>query len=101
MDFVDLAPFIKDFSDTSAILENLDLLISIDTSVVHFAGALAKPIWMLLAWSPGHMWMFKREDSPWYPTMKIYRQPGFKNWAEPVARVKADLLNLLKERGYI
>ena len=60
MDFTDLGPFIKDFSDTAAILDNLDLLISIDTSVVHVAGALAKPVFMMLAYSPGHMWMFHR-----------------------------------------
>ncbi len=98
MDFTNLGPYIKDFNDTAAMLENLDLLISIDTSVVHVAGGLGKPIWMLLAWSPGQMWMYKREDSPWYPTMKIYRQPAFKDWATPVARVKADLLKLLAER---
>jgi tetratricopeptide (TPR) repeat protein len=91
MDFTDLAPFIKDFSDTSAILENLDLLISIDTSVIHFAAALAKPVWMLLAYAPGHMWMFHREDTPWYPTVRIFRQPAFKDWATPVGRVKLEL----------
>jgi tetratricopeptide (TPR) repeat protein len=96
MDFTNLGPYIKDFSDTAAILDNLDLLISIDTSVIHVAGALAKPIWMLLAYSPGQMWMFEREDSPWYPTMKIYRQPAFKDWATPVGRVKQDLIKLLE-----
>ena len=95
MDFVDLGPFIKDFSDTTAMLENLDLLISIDTSVIHFAGALAKPVWMLLAYSPGHMWMFDRLDSPWYPTMRIFRQPSFKDWATPVGRVKVELDKLV------
>jgi tetratricopeptide (TPR) repeat protein len=101
MDFVDLAPHIKDFSDTTAMLDNLDLLISIDTSVVHFAGALGKPIWMFLAYSPGHMWMYHREDTPWYPNIRIYRQPAFKDWVTPVARVKADLLALLKREGRI
>ncbi len=96
MDFTDLAPYIKDFSDTAAILENLDLLISIDTSVIHVAGALNKPILMFLAWSPGHMWMYKREDTPWYPTVKIFRQPAFKDWATPVARVKAELERIVK-----
>ena len=96
MDFFDLGPFINDFSDTTAILENLDLLISIDTSVIHFAGALAKPVWMLLAYSPGHMWMLEREDTPWYPTqIRIFRQPAFKDWATPVARVKMELDRLV------
>jgi ADP-heptose:LPS heptosyltransferase len=91
MDVMDLGPFIKDFSDTAAMLEHLDLLISIDTSVVHVAAALAKPVWMLLAYAPGHMWMFDREDTPWYPTIRIFRQPDFKDWATPVARVRAEL----------
>lgn len=95
MDFTNLGPFIKDFNDTAAILANLDLLISIDTSVVHVAGALGKPVWMLLAWSPGHMWMFKRPDSPWYPMFRIFRQPAFKDWATPVAQVKAELNKLV------
>jgi hypothetical protein len=95
MDFMDLGPFIKDFSDTAAMLENLDLLISIDTSVIHFAGALGKPVWMFMAYSPGHMWMYNREDTPWYPTIRIFRQPAFKDWATPVARVKAELDKLV------
>jgi len=99
MDFTNLGPEIKDFSDTAAILENLDLLISIDTSVVHVAGALGKPVWMLLAWSPGHMWMFDRLDTPWYPTFRIFRQPAFKDWATPVGQVKAELEKLLRGRG--
>jgi ADP-heptose:LPS heptosyltransferase len=95
MDFTNLGPYIKDFSDTAAILDNLDLLISIDTSVIHVAGALNKPIWMLLAWSPGHMWMFKRLDTPWYPTVRIFRQPAFKDWATPVSQVKEELNKLV------
>jgi tetratricopeptide (TPR) repeat protein len=95
MDFTDLGPFIRDFTDTSAILENLDLLISIDTSVIHFAGALAKPVWMLLAWSPGHMWMLDRKDTPWYPTIRIWRQPAFKDWATPINQVKEELNQLV------
>ncbi len=91
MDFINLASHLKDFSDTAAILDNLDLLISIDTSVVHVAGALSKPVWMLLAYSPGHMWMFERPDSPWYPMFNIYRQSAFQDWATPMAKVKSDL----------
>jgi tetratricopeptide (TPR) repeat protein len=95
MDFVNLGPYLKDFVETSAILENLDLLISIDTSVIHFAGALAKPVWMLLAYSPGHMWMLNRPDTPWYPTIRIFRQPAFKDWATPVNQVKVELDKLV------
>ena len=99
MDFTDLGPFIKDFSDTAAILDNLDLLISIDTSVIHVAGGLGKPVLMMLAYAPGHMWMFHRSDTPWYPTFKIFRQPAFQDWATPVAQVKAELEKLMRDRG--
>jgi tetratricopeptide (TPR) repeat protein len=98
MDFTNLGPRIKDFSDTAAIVENLDLLISIDTSVVHIAGALAKPVWMLMAFTPGHMWMYKREDTPWYPTFRIYRQPAFKDWDSVVERIKRDLTREVARR---
>jgi ADP-heptose:LPS heptosyltransferase len=98
MDFIDLAPEIKDFSDTAAILENLDLLVSIDTSVIHVAAALAKPVLMMLAFSPGHMWMLKRLDTPWYPTVRIFRQPAFKDWATPVGQVKVELEKMVRER---
>ncbi len=93
-DFTDLDADIQDFSDTAAILQNMDLLISIDTSVVHVAGALARPVWMLLAHAPGHMWLLDRTDTPWYPTFRLFRQPAFKDWATPVAEVT----RLLRER---
>lgn len=94
-DFTDLDDQIADFSDTAAILENLDLLISIDTSVVHVAGALARPVWMFLAFAPGHMWLTKRTDSPWYPTFTLFRQPAYQDWATPVNEVAARLRALV------
>ena len=63
-------------------------------TVVHVAGALAKPVWMLLAHAPGHMWLLDRTDTPWYPTFQLFRQPAFKDWATPVAEVT----RLLRER---
>jgi hypothetical protein len=66
--------------------------------VIHVAGALGKPIWMLLAWSPGHMWMYERLDTPWYPAVRIFRQPAFKDWATPVAKVRAELDKLVNGR---
>jgi hypothetical protein len=98
MDFIDLAPEIKDFSDTAAILEHLDLLVSIDTSVIHVAGALAKPVFMMLAFSPGHMWMLERLDTPWYPTVRIFRQPAFRDWSTPVDQIKTELERLVRQR---
>jgi tetratricopeptide (TPR) repeat protein len=98
MDLIDLDPFIRDFSDTAAAIQNLDLVISIDTSVVHVAGALGKPVWTLLHPNIGHMWMTKREDSPWYPTMRLFRQPTAGDWQSLMARVAAELQVFLKRR---
>ncbi len=80
LELIDLAAEINDFSDTAAIIDALDMVISVDTSVVHIAGALGKPVWNLLALNRGHMWMSPRLDCPWYPTMRIYRQCKFNDW---------------------
>jgi len=72
-----------DFADTAAAIEQMDLVITIDTSVAHLAGALGKPVWTLLPWCPDWRWMEYRIDSPWYPTMRLFRQPGLGQW-EPV-----------------
>ncbi len=85
---------IGDFSDTAALIECMDLVISVDTSVAHLAGALGKPTWVLLPFVPDWRWMIEREDSPWYPTMKLYRQPSRGDWASVLDRVRADLLLL-------
>ena len=71
---------LHDFSDTAALIENLDLVISIDTSVAHLAGALGKPVWTLLPFVPDWRWLLNRDDSPWYPTMKLFRQPSLGDW---------------------
>ena len=98
MDFHDLAPHIHDFADTTAIIDALDLVISIDTCIVHVAGALAKPVWTLLAHYRGHMWMTQRSDSPWYPTMRLFRQPKFEDWAAVMVDVRRELETLLQSR---
>lgn len=71
--FVDLGPDIHDFADTAAILAQLDLVISVDTSVAHLAGALGRPVWIILPWVPDWRWMMVRNDSPWYPTARLFR----------------------------
>jgi tetratricopeptide (TPR) repeat protein len=91
MDLVDLDPHIQDFSDTAAAIMNLDLVVSIDTSVVHVAGALAKPVWTLLHPFIGHMWMAGRDDSPWYPTMRLFRQPSPGDWESVMRKVAEEL----------
>ncbi len=84
---VDLASFIGDFADTAAAVSCLDLVISIDTAVAHLAGALAKPVWTLLIFAPDWRWLIGRADSPWYPTMRLYRQPASGDWASVIAAV--------------
>ena len=80
--------------DVAAILLNLDLVISVDTSIAHLAGALNRPAWTLLPFAPDWRWMAERPDSPWYPSMRLYRQEKRSSWTEPVARVHADLEEL-------
>jgi tetratricopeptide (TPR) repeat protein len=83
-----------DFADTAAIVETLDLVISIDTSVAHLAGAMGKPCWTLLpAINCDWRWLRDRTDSPWYPTMRLYRQATPRDWTGTVERVIADLRN--------
>ncbi len=81
----------RDFADTAAVLANLDLVISVDTSVAHVAGALGRPVWLLLPFAPAWRWMLDRDDSPWYPTMRLFRQPRPKDWAAVIAQVRAAL----------
>jgi len=91
---VDLQGEQKDFADTAAIVSNLDLVISIDTSVAHLAGAMGKPVWVFLSKSPDWRWMLDREDTPWYPSARLYRQSRLGNWAEVISRVERDLTEL-------
>jgi tetratricopeptide (TPR) repeat protein len=85
--FVDLAPEIGDFVDTAAIIENLDLVITVDTSIAHLAGTLGKPVWLLLPFVPDWRWLLEREDSPWYPGMRLVRQRTAGDWPEVLRRV--------------
>jgi Flp pilus assembly protein TadD len=88
---IDYMNEVHDFSDTAALIENLDLVISVDTSVAHLAGAMGKPVWILIQYSPDWRWMLKREDSPWYPTMRLFRQPSFGDWNPVIKRVADEL----------
>lgn len=78
-------------ADTAAIIMNLDLLISVDTSVAHLAGALGRPVWTLLPFAPDWRWLLKREDSPWYPTMRLFRQHRPRDWSGVLNRVAEEL----------
>ena len=67
----------------------MDLVISIDTAVAHLAGALARPVWIMLAFNPDWRWLLGRGDSPWYPTTRLFRQAGWRDWDSVVARIAA------------
>jgi tetratricopeptide (TPR) repeat protein len=82
---------LRDFGDTAALIQAMDLVISIDTAVAHLAGALAKPVWIMLSFNPDWRWLPRREDSPWYPTARLFRQPKPGDWDNVVAAVIASL----------
>jgi hypothetical protein len=82
---------LTNFTETAALVEVLDLVISVDTSVVHVAGALARPVWTLLPHGPDWRWLLDRSDSPWYPTMKLFRQPAPGDWPAVFAQVATEL----------
>jgi len=88
----------EDLSDTAAAIENLDLIISVDTSVLHLAGAMGKTAWGLLAFSPEWRWMLHRQDSPWYPTMRLFRQQERTGWPPVFQRVAEELRKMAEER---
>jgi tetratricopeptide (TPR) repeat protein len=90
---VDHTPRLTDFAETAALLSNLDLIITVDTSVAHLAGALARPTWVLLPFAPDWRWMLKRTDSPWYPTMRLFRQSQPGQW-EPVIGAVSEALRM-------
>jgi len=87
----DVSAELTDFAETAGAIRNLDLVIAVDTSVVHLAGALGKPAWVMLPFSPDWRWLLERDDSPWYPTVRLYRQRALAEWDGVIARVAADL----------
>ena len=88
---INLGAEIADYGDTMAIMENLDLIVSVDTSVVHLAGALGRPVWVMIPRAPDWRWLLKREDTPWYPTMRLFRQTQPNSWEDVVLRIKGAL----------
>jgi ADP-heptose:LPS heptosyltransferase len=82
---------LTDWAETAALVSALDIVITIDTGVAHLAGALGKPVLILLSHIPDWRWMLERSDSPWYPTARLYRQPAIGDWASPLGQVRSDL----------
>jgi hypothetical protein len=91
-DFHTLGPVIANFSDTLAIMQTLDLVISVDTSVAHLAGATGRPVWVLLPTCADWRWLANRTDSPWYPSMRLFRQRELGEWNTVVEEVREALL---------
>jgi len=85
------------FMDSAAIIANLDLVITVDTCIAHLAGALNKPVWMFLPYAPDCRWYLKQNKTPWYPTMKLYRQEKPKDWAHVITMVSNDLANVVQK----
>ena len=83
---------LTDFSDTVALIECMDLVISVDTSLAHLAGAIGKEIWIMLAFMPDYRWMLDRDNSPWYPSAKLIRQDESRNWSNVLNVIKSNLL---------
>jgi tetratricopeptide (TPR) repeat protein len=94
-DLIDVTHELHDFSDTAALIEHLDLVISVDTSTAHLAGALGKPVWILLRFDSCWRWLLERADSPWYPTARLYRQASPGDWDAVIERVNRDLAEWL------
>ena len=90
-----LSSQIEDFADTAALIDQLDLVISVDTGVVHLAGAMGRPVWTLLAFDPDWRWMRERENSPWYPSMRLFRQQQSGDWESVFEQVVQALHNHL------
>jgi tetratricopeptide (TPR) repeat protein len=88
---IDLGPHLRDFADTAALLERMDQVITVDTSVAHLAGALGRPTWILLPVASDWRWLYDRSDSPWYPTVRLFRQRAIGDWSHPWQAIRAAL----------
>ncbi|MEI9925820.1 MAG: tetratricopeptide repeat protein [Bradyrhizobium sp.] len=96
---IDLTSELTDFNETAALIRCLDLVITVDTSVAHLAGALGCPTWILLPYTPDYRWLLDRDDSPWYPTARLFRQTAARDYAQVLDRVRGELLALCAPRN--
>ena len=95
----DLGPQLTDFAITGSVVEQLDLVITVDTAVAHLAGAVGKPVWLLVARGNDWRWLHGRQDSPWYPSLRIFRQGPPRDWTPPVRQIELALRQLAAGRG--
>jgi ADP-heptose:LPS heptosyltransferase len=98
---IDLAAELGNFSDTAAIIAGLDLIITVDTAVAHLAGAMGKPVWVLVSEPADWRWLRHREDSPWYPTLRIFRQPRPGAWDDAIKAVVIALNMEIRLQGSV
>jgi tetratricopeptide (TPR) repeat protein len=98
-EIVDVSAQLTDFADTAALINCLDLVITVDTSVAHLAGALGCPTWILLPYIPDWRWLLDRDDSPWYPSVRLFRQDEARDYADVLDRVRTELLALVAARN--
>jgi ADP-heptose:LPS heptosyltransferase len=98
-EIIDLTANLTDFAETAALVSCLDLVITVDTSVVHLAGALGRPTWLLLPYQPDWRWLLDRDDSPWYPTVRLFRQTATREYGSVVDRVRTELLAMVSARS--
>src|SRR5262249_6853700 len=91
LDLLQLPDGWQGFVDTAAVMANLDLVITVDTAAAHLAGALGRPVWILLPLVPDWRWLLNRDDSPWYPTARLFRQGGGETWERMIGRMRAAL----------
>jgi tetratricopeptide (TPR) repeat protein len=96
---IDLTSELRDYADTAALVDQLDLVVTVDTSVAHLTGALGKPVWILNRFDTCWRWLLDRQDSPWYPTARLYRQEVPGDWDAPIACVARDLRRFAEERA--
>lgn len=97
-ELIDLTADLTDFNETAALVSCLDLIITVDTSVAHLAAALGRPTWILLPYTPDYRWLLDRDDSPWYPTVRLFRQGKSRDYGEVLDRVRSELLTLIPAR---
>jgi tetratricopeptide (TPR) repeat protein len=92
---IDLTSHLTDFAETAALVSCLDVIVTVDTSVAHLSGALGRPTWILLPHLPDHRWLLDREDSPWYPTVRLFRQSKTRDYGQVLDRMRAELEGLI------
>ncbi len=93
----DLSADLTDFGETAALIENLDLVVTVDTAIGHLAGAMGKPVWILIPKAADWRWLLDRDDSPWYPSVRLFRQQRPGAWDEPLGRLCTTLSRRLAQ----